>query len=446
MTLDDLLAHLTRKLTVQRPAIDQALAYYTGSQPQRWIDPRVTDLLRGRVQPVNANFARLAVDVLAQRLRVVGFRSSPGEVVDRQLADLWQASNLDETSQLVQAEALTVGRSYLLVWSDSDGRVRISAESATQVAVLRDPMTLAITAALKRWTDAEGYVRSMLFTGDQVREYASRNPQPIDPGYTATTLASEPDLELVRVIDNPLGRVPMVALVNRPRLDAPDGESELTDLLPLIDAIGKTQSDMCVTSEYYAMPRRWATGVGDGSPMTDEQREQFDVVQRRYWEQAASSKFIVASNHEARFGAFPEAELTNYVAAIDLLTANLAALASLPPYYVSLNAANPTSADAIRSSESRLTRKAQQRMTWWSGAYEELMRLAVLVQTGQDDPRLSDLETLWADAEPATTAQTADAQAKLIGAGITDRRAALQALGMTPLEIDRILTTSPAIA
>jgi hypothetical protein len=70
------------------------------------------------------------------------------------------------------------------------------------------------------------------------------------------------------------------------------------------------------------------------------------------------------------------------------------------------------------------------------------MRLAVLIETGIDDPNLDDLETLWANPEPATIAQTADAQAKLIGAGILDRRASLESLGVSPLEIDRILSTT----
>lgn len=66
------------------------------------------------------------------------------------------------------------------------------------------------------------------------------------------------------------------------------------------------------------------------------------------------------------------------------------------------------------------------------------MRLTVLIRDGQPDPNLDDLETLWADPEPATIAQTADAQSKLYGAGLVDRRAALEALGFSPLDIERI--------
>ena len=74
------------------------------------------------------------------------------------------------------------------------------------------------------------------------------------------------------------------------------------------------------------------------------------------------------------------------------------------------------------------------------------MRLAVYVRDGSANPDLADLETLWQDPEPSTVAQTADAQAKLLGAGIVDRRAALEALGFSPLEIDRILSNPPTEA
>lgn len=166
---------------------------------------------------------------------------------------------------------------------------------------------------------------------------------------------------------------------------------------------------------------------------------------RQDWEGAHASKFMIASSEGTKFGSFDVADLQNYATAIELLTGQVAALASLPPYYVQGNTANPTSADAIRSSESRLTAKARQRQAWWSGSYESLMRMAVLVRDGQADGRLADLQTLWEDPEPSTVAQTADAESKLLAAGITDRRAALESLGYTPLDIERMLSASTTV-
>lgn len=438
-TPEDMRDYLARKIIAQRADMNRAQRYLDGDQPMGWIDADVLRQLKGRIGPLNVNLCRLSVESLTQRLRVTGFRSSPGEVVDRELAAVWQRNNMDEQSQLVHAEALTLGRSYFMAWIDGAGRARITAETATQLAVHRDPMTMVIDGALKRWLDPTGHAMSMLLTPDAVRTYRSKVSASIDP------LFGEPPIidsegELIDEQSNPLGRVPVVALVNNPNLTNPDGSSDIADLFPIVDAIGKLGSDMMIGAEFAASPRRWATGVGDPAGMTQEQAELMSDRIRRYWEQANAARYITASNPDAKFGAFPIADLSNMTAAIEMLMTQAASLSSLPQYYVSSTIANPTSADAIRASESRLSAKARQRQAWWSGSYEDLMRMARLIETGVDDANLDDLETLWANPEPATIAQTADAQAKLIGAGITDRRAALEAMNLTPLDIDRILT------
>jgi len=233
--------------------------------------------------------------------------------------------------------------------------------------------------------------------------------------------------------------VPVVALVNEPSLIELDGVSDLVDLFPIVDAIGKLGSDLLTTAEFSASPRRWATGVGDPAGMTQTQAEDMADRIRRYWERANAAKFITTPSADAKFGAFPTAELTNFTAAIEMLMSQAATVASLPQHFINSNTVNPNSADAIRASESRLTQKARQRQAWWSGSYEDLMRLARFIETGVEDPNLDDLETLWLNPEPMTISQTADAQSKLVGSGITDRRAALESLGLSPLEIDRIL-------
>lgn len=442
MTEAELLEYLSRKIIKQRADMTTAQRYFDGKQPMRHIDPKVLSELDHRITPLNVNVCRIAVESLTQRLRVTGFRSSPGEVVDRELAALWQRNGMDEQSQLAQTEALVLGRSYFMVWTNGAGRARISAETAMQMAVHRDPMTYQIDGALKRWLDPSGYAMSIMITPEVIRTYRSRQSANIDPLYGEPPVI-DTDATLLAEQPNTLGRVPVVALVNRPSLIDLDGVSDMIDLYPIADAIGKLGSDMLATSEFSAFPRRWATGVGEPAGMTQQQADQLADRIRNYWERANSAKFITTSNTEARFGAFPVAELTNYTAAIEMLMSGAAAVADLPQYFVSATVANPTSADAIRASESRLSQRARQRQAWWSGPYEDLMRLARTIETGVEDANLDDLETLWANPEPSTIAQTADAHSKLIGAGITDRRASLEALGLTPLEIDRILSNQP---
>ena len=92
-----------------------------------------------------SNIPRLAVTALAERLRITGFAGDDGLHAD------WVRNDLDQTSGVAHREALLLGDSYVIVWADQLGRPLATVESAKQVAVLTDPGTRQITAAVKRW-------------------------------------------------------------------------------------------------------------------------------------------------------------------------------------------------------------------------------------------------------------------------------------------------------
>jgi hypothetical protein len=433
---------LTRKQVAQHGDMNKVGPYYAGTQRIPSMNPEMEKILADRVPKVNVNLARLAVDVYAQRLTVVGFASSPDDLSDGEVMDLWLANGMDVKSPMAHLESLIYGRAYFFAWVGPDGAPSISVESPYQVTVARDPLSGEIVAALKRWIDEAGYAHSLIFTREEIAEFvtrASKSPDPLFPT-DALPLIGEDMVEISRQV-NPLGVVPIVPLVNRARLQQPDGHSEITDLMPLIDGIAKLSCDLQIASEYSASPQRFVTGLFPDSRFTYEQARDVATAIKDQWENTYSSKILMAPDHRTEFGSFEVATLENFQAAITLLTQQVAALAALPPYYLSLNTANPTSADSIRASEARLTAKAEKQQRTWGPAYAELMRLAVLVRDGRPDDRLSRLTTQWASAAPATLAQTADAEAKLVGAGIVDRRTALLALGYSPLDVERITAT-----
>jgi len=429
---------LTMKLARQRAAASKANAYYSGTQGLQFLDPEIARMMNGRLATLNINFARLVVDTLESRIQVSGFASSPGGASDASLWELWQASNMDEQSQQAHLDALIYGRAFYLAWAGADGSPMLSAESPMQCAVHRDPVTRETTAALKQWRDDDGYTHALLFTPNEISQFLSSSELTTDHLMMTPTPSLGDSFKLVRTDPNPLGVVPMVALVNRPRLETPDGESELIDLMPILDGISKLATDLMVSSEYSASPRRYVTGI---APMDATQAQMDEIAEtiKARWEKAHAAKFLIAPSPDTKFGQFDTPSLQNYIGAIEMFSAQIAAIASLPPQYLSLLNSNPTSADAIRSSESRLTAKAKRRQQVWSGAYEELMRIAVTIRDGQPDNRLQDMETLWVSAEPTTIAQSADAETKLFAAGVIDQRTALAALDYSPQEIDRII-------
>jgi hypothetical protein len=105
-----------------------------------------------------------------------------------------------------------------------------------------------------------------------------------------------------------------------------------------------------------------------------------------------------------------------------------------------VNTANPASADAIRSAEASLVKKAERKQRGFGGSWERVMRLAQRLRDGVRDPALDGLETIWADAATPTIAQQADAAVKLLQGDrpVITVRQAREDLGYTPVQIARM--------
>jgi hypothetical protein len=427
----------------QSPAGYDALdAYYCGNQPLRFLDPEVMSQTQGRLQPLSINWARVIVGSIEERLDVEGFRLGADQAADDDLWRIWQANNLDEWSQLGHVDAMAHGRAFGLVWGNEEDPTtpRISVESARQMTVSYRPGTRRLAAAAKVYADPDapstGSVAPQvgwLYLPDRTEHYRQRG--------------TGGNWELIDTLDNPLGVVPVVPLVNRPRLTDPAGESELVDVIPLIDAVNKLATDMMVSSEFSAQIRRWATGLEIPKEAQANARLQTEV--REKWDNATKSKTLLAGPG-VTFGQFQEAALDNFGGAIRLLVSQIAAIAGLPPHYLGLSGDNPASADAIRSAEASLVKKALRKQRGFGGSWEDLMRLSVAVREGVSYDNLpegySRLETLWRDPTTPTPGAKADAALKLTSgdAPIIDVDQAREDLGYTPGQIAAMNSRSDA--
>jgi hypothetical protein len=410
--------------------------YYTGSQAISFLAPEVARAVRGRLRNLVVNWPRLVVNSLEERLDVDGFRIGPSQPANDDLWRIWQANDLDESSQMAHTDALIHGRSFAIVWADPADPVsqsepsipRISIESAEQMTVEFKPGTTEVTAAAKHWAE-DDMAYANLYLDDVVYRYEAPMSSPV-AGPMDWTLRENP-------IPHDLGVVPVVPFLNRPRLTHPYGESELTDVIPLVDAINKLATDMMVSAEYHAMPRRWATGIDMGDGEGSEERARETLMQK--WTKAQAGSVWASDSSDVRFGQFTEAALDNFVKGIEMLAAQLAAIAGLPPHYVGLmSQANPASADAIRSAEASLVQRVMRKQRVFGGGWERVMRLALLVRDKTVPADALAMETIWRDPETRSPAQLADAALKLDSMGVPLRQT-LEDLGRTPTEVARTL-------
>ncbi|MBF6330263.1 phage portal protein [Nocardia transvalensis] len=381
--------------------------YYTGRQPLAFLSPEAKTALGNRFGRMASNIPRLAVTALAERLRVTGFTG----------ADVWAdwlRNDLDQTSAIAHREALLLGSAYVIVWADRYGRAKVTVESAKQVAVLTDPGTRHITAAIKRW-ETDTTTEAVLYLPDRIMRL--RAPQ---TGATTQGFATVDELA------NPLGVVPVVRLRNGDRL-LEDGVSEIEDLKPLVDALNKSLADMMVTSEYVGRPRRWATGI---ELEEDDAGNAVNPIPE-------GNRAMISESADSKFGQLPSADLAGYEASVRVLLGQIMAVSALPAHYVGVFTDNPASADALRASEASLTARAEARQAMFGRSWEDVARLIVAVRDGAD-PLGVDVRVGWADAATRSVAQQADAIVKLHGAGLLPASIALSRLGYTDDEITAI--------
>lgn len=389
----DVAVALREELRHEKPELEKWEDYYEGEQRLSYMHPELLKELEGRVRQVVVNWPRLVVDSLEERLDVEGFRL--GDEVDSTLWGWWQANGLDVASQQAHIDALICGRSYAIVGTNEDDPTvpLITVESPEQVIARHDPRTRRVSAAIKTWCEDDDTDRMTLYLPDRTVHY-----------FAEGSLWRQDGPEDV----HNLGRVPVVPLINRGRTLETEGVSELVDIVPLSDAACKIATDMMVAADFHAIPRIVALGL------TEDDFKDRDGRPVSKWEKIAGRIWATGSPPgEADIRQLAEADLRNFHETINSLARMASAMAGLPPHYFGWSDANPASADAIRSAETRLVKRAERRQRAFGESWEEVQRLGFLVTRGELPPNAARMETVWRDPSTPTIAQTADALGKL---------------------------------
>jgi hypothetical protein len=254
---------------------------------------------------------------------------------------------------------------------------------------------------------------------------------------------------------NPLGEVPVVNLVNMPRLtDAlgsdgrsryTRGEAEHEAVLPLIDLYNKTLLDMATTSEFQAFPQRYAIGVdfgdgegyeldSDGEPAEDD----YGVTKTQPPQgQTGPDRMLAAESPDAKFGQFQVADLQPYIEALKQIERQLATITHTPHRkLVPPPTSVPPSGESVRLSDEGLTEKVTDKHDAFGASWRAVFRLVFL---WLGDQRKADKRPTieWHDPQVRTESEHMDALSKQQALGIPDEFLWEQ-VPYTPQEIEHI--------
>ena len=433
--LDDMewFARLNRRRLAGLDDQDMNWAYYDGEQPMHYV-ARIIAEQQDRFPALKVNWPGLVIDSLEERLDVEGFRLGDSDSADDDLVGTWQANDLDEGAPEAHTCALVTRHAFLMA-GPGDGRYpTITVEYPDQMAVELDAVTRRVVAALKVWADdpdSPQEDRAVLYLPNRMVEFEFGKP--VHAESTADWTAA-----LEHQQTSPL--VPVVPMINRPPRRPRRyqhgrmvqtlhgyGRSEIHDIRSLADAVNQTATNMLAGIEHHALPRRWAVGANE-KDFVDENGKPLPA-----WKIATGALWAATAGEdgaEVKLGQFTGADMTGFHNSIRQLAQLAAGLYGLPPHYLGLFSDNPASADAIRSAEIRLIKRAERRQTTFGGAWERVMRIALAIM-GRDPASADRLETVWRDPATPTQAQRADAAVKLHAQGIIDDELAQEMVGLT---------------
>jgi hypothetical protein len=406
---------LLTRLDAQMARVAVPEAYYNGDHPLQFATTKFKEAFGALFSAFADNWCPIVVDAPVERLQIVGFRY--GRDASSEAWDIWQRNALDVESVIAHTEAGKCGRAFLLV-DPNGGDPRITVEHAAQVIVATDPGDRRKRlAALKRWQGDDGRAYCNLYLPDWVFKFESDGP----------AIAGLPTTWVPRTDGgrNPLGIVPVIPLDNNPGLLG-GGESDLKPAIPIQNAINKLCTDMLVASEYGAFRQRVLTGVEiPRDPETGRPLARQEIV-------AAMSRLWTFEDADAKVYDLNPTDLSNFVGAVEMFIAHLAAQTHTPPHYLVGQVVN-ASGDALKVAESGLVSKCRRKILNYSDPWEEAVSLALRSKGRAADPQ--DLEALWADPERTSLAELVDAATKKRALGVP-LEVVWRELGYTPDEIE----------
>ncbi|MFJ9207505.1 hypothetical protein [Streptomyces sp. NPDC102264] len=94
---------------------------YEGDRPLLFASPEFSTQTGGLFEEFSDNWCSVVPDATAERLMPLAFRLDDG-TVDKAAGTAWRRSEADVEIGLALLEALITGRSYALVWNNTDAR------------------------------------------------------------------------------------------------------------------------------------------------------------------------------------------------------------------------------------------------------------------------------------------------------------------------------------
>jgi hypothetical protein len=421
--------------------VDTLTRAYDGEFKLHYASTDFRDYFADRYTNFSDNWCGIVADAPHERLEPIGIRLKGDEKGDDALWELWREQDADALCDLALLDAIIAKRSYALVWGDEDDEPRITWEHPSQAIVGYDPETRARVAGAKVWADDDREYAT-LYLPDEVWKFQRPRVTSnlVGPnGQPFVTLEGSWELRAEGVIDNPLGKVPLVELANRPRLVG-EPHSDIAGTLAMQHAINLLWAQLFAVSDEATIGQRIILGAEQ--PVMPILNSDGDVIGEKPVDLKKFRQDTIAfiSDPTAKAFEWTPANLKVFTDVIEIMVGHIAAQTRTPAHYLLIGGtiAN-VSGDAMKALETGLVKRTQEKTQHFGRAIRDVFELVALAQG--DSGKAAAVrggQVLWRDVENRSDAQRADALAKKKDIGYP-LRYLLEQDGLSPAEIDRVM-------
>lgn len=437
-TPDEMRDRLIVTLTARRKDQAKLQAYYDGCAALPWAPEKLRDAYKAMLDLSRTNYCPLAVDAPAQRIKPIGIRyptATNDETADAWLR-YWQSNRLDAGSRMVHHTAIMLRRSFVWVWPNkAEGEApTITPEHPGQVIVEYAPGDRSTRLAALKWfaDGATGAQFCTLQTPEAVYSWTADGRKSTDLPTLANVSPTwkqwaDEDAGIVPEAPNPTGRVTMFEFQAYPTMTGEPRAKLSAGLIAVQDRLNKTVIDRMVTSNFASFPQKWATGLDIPQDDDGNDVEPFKL---------AVERLFMSENPEARFGAFPAADLKGYLESENLDIQTFSRLSKLPHYMFDNKGGDPPSGEALKAAEAMHVADIADITESFNETWVDVTRCAAHIDNASelDDPGLT---LLWKDPANRSEEALADAVVKDMAAGVP-WETRMEKLGYSPSDIARM--------
>ena len=308
-------------------------------------------------------------------------------------------------------DRMIYGRAFMSVGANEDDATLplVRVESPREMAAIVDVRRERMTAAARFYGEDENGVKPT-----NVTLYLPSETVWIGKGRDGRWA------EMDRDVHN-LGAVPVVMHLNRRLSGGWMGESQMTDVIPLVDSAARSLTNLQFAQEAHGIPRMYMTGVSKGDFLDSEGKPipmfeaYFDAIH-------------MLTKEGAKVGQLTAADLKNFETSLNIYGAQASVATGFPLRKFGISAVNPPTEGSIRAEETDMVRSIEEQnievgiTLGWAGA------LALRFSTGEwvtGNRVLAD----FFDPSTPTVSQREDALAKRRAAGVLSREGYWDELG-----------------